>query len=59
MTADELKAEVDALRAEFKAFKDYVMPVIDGHAPHVPANMPPPPPRLAELFPLPPADGVK
>ena len=39
-----LHAEINALRAEFEAFKAYALPVIDGHQP---SKLPPQePPRM-------------
>ena len=32
-TVESLKAELDALRAEFQTFQNYARPVIDGHQP--------------------------
>jgi len=50
-TVETLRAELDKLRAEFNAFKEYATPVIDAHQPGEfvpntsPVGMPP--------FPLP------
>jgi hypothetical protein len=32
-TVETLRADLDALRAEFEAFRAYAQPVIDGHQP--------------------------
>lgn len=32
-TVETLRADLDALRAEFDAFKAYALPVVDGHQP--------------------------
>ena len=50
-TVESLRADLDALRADFEAFKVLATPVLDGHqpeskpiAPFVFARLPPPPP---------------
>jgi hypothetical protein len=39
-TVEELQTSLDALRADFEAFKNYAKPVIDGHQPQtIPNNL--------------------